>query len=79
MIVDQFKVKLTISMLVDFFGCYVVEKGCKAVFANLEPLELVTRGRERREKRRIEQEREAAEKAENEKLPELSEVVKKTQ
>ncbi len=66
-------------MIVDFAGCYVVERGCKLLFADLEPAELVTRGRARREKRRLLQESEKKEKAENGVLPELSEVVKKTQ
>jgi cation-transporting ATPase 13A1 len=66
-------------MIVDFAGCYVVEKACKALFADLEPAELVTRGRERRERRRLEQEKEKKEMGENGTLPELSEVVKKTQ
>jgi cation-transporting ATPase 13A1 len=39
-------------MLIDFAGCYVVETGCKYFFASLEPMEMITRGRERREKRR---------------------------
>lgn len=39
-------------MLADFAGCFLIEKGCKAAFADLEPKELVTRGRERREERR---------------------------
>jgi hypothetical protein len=44
-------------MLIDFAGCFVVEKGCKLLFAELEPMEMVTRGRERREARRREEER----------------------
>ena len=66
-------------MIIDFAGCYLVETGCKAFFADLEPSELVTRGRERREKRRLEQEQEKKEKEANGTLPEISEVVKKTQ
>ncbi|OCF39299.1 cation-transporting ATPase 13A1 [Kwoniella heveanensis CBS 569] len=52
---DLFKLKLTVSMILDFIGCWVVEKGCKYLFASLEPTELVTRGRDRREKRRAEE------------------------
>lgn len=48
----QFRFKLTIAMLLDFGGCFIMEKGCKALFADLEPSELITRGRARREKRR---------------------------
>lgn len=51
----QFKLRLTIAMIIDFGGCYIIEKGCKYLFADLEPREMVTRGRERREKRRAEE------------------------
>jgi cation-transporting ATPase 13A1 len=47
-------------MILDFGLCFVVEKGCKFLFADLEPAELVTRGRERREKRRALEEQEKA-------------------
>jgi cation-transporting ATPase 13A1 len=47
-------------MIFDFAICFVVEKGCKFLFADLEPAELVTRGRERREKRRALEEQEKA-------------------
>ena len=43
-------------MIIDFAGCYIVEKVCKKLFATLEPGEMVTRGRERREVRRAEEE-----------------------
>jgi cation-transporting ATPase 13A1 len=46
------------SMIVDFAGCWAIETLCKALFANLEPGEMVSRGSKRREKRRAEQERE---------------------
>ena len=64
----QFKIKLTLSMFIDFAGCFVVEKGCKYLFADLEPKEIIQRGRERRDARRVVEEqervaREAAEKA----------------
>ena len=48
----QFKVRLTAAMVVDFIGCWILEKGCKFLFADLEPKDMVTRGRERREERR---------------------------
>lgn len=47
-----FQVRLTAAMLVDFVGCYIVEVVCKALFADLTPKPLVTKGIERREKRR---------------------------
>ena len=47
-------------MIVDFAGCWVIEVVCKYLFAELEPKKMVTRGRERREKRRAQQEVEKA-------------------
>jgi cation-transporting ATPase 13A1 len=44
--------RLTISMVLDFGGCWLTEITCKALFADLEPKEFVTRGRTRREMRR---------------------------
>ncbi|ORY32935.1 hypothetical protein BCR39DRAFT_564173 [Naematelia encephala] len=52
---SSFMFKLTTSMIIDFAGCFIVEKGCKYLFADLEPSEMVTRGRERREKRRLQE------------------------
>lgn len=40
-------------MVVDFVGCWLVEVVCKHLFADLEPKEMITRGRERREQRRL--------------------------
>ena len=56
-------------MIADFAGCWVIEKLCKYLFADLEPKPLVTRGRERREARRREEARRA----------EISKEEKKTQ
>jgi manganese-transporting P-type ATPase len=62
-------------MLVDFIGCWLIEVGCKWLFADMEPKAMIVRGRERRDRRREEQavverreagereKREAAEKA----------------
>jgi cation-transporting ATPase 13A1 len=47
-------------MVIDFIGCYLIENGCKYLFADLEPRALVTRGRERREKRRLEEAKKSA-------------------
>lgn len=52
---------------------------CKNVFADLEPGEMVTRGRERRERRRAEQERVKAIENSNKEMPEIEASVKKTQ
>ena len=44
-------------MILDFAGCWIIEKVCKYFFAELEPKGMITRGRERREKRRLEEEK----------------------
>ncbi|KAL7421973.1 putative cation-transporting ATPase 1 [Cryptotrichosporon argae] len=53
----DFRSKLVVAMILDFAGCWAIETGCKALFADLEPAEMVTRGRERREQRRLEEAR----------------------
>jgi len=50
---NSFQLRLTMSMVIDFAGCWVIEKICKYLFADLEPKPMVTRGRERREQRRL--------------------------
>jgi cation-transporting ATPase 13A1 len=39
-------------MVLDFFGCWIVELVCKRFLADLEPKRMITRGRDRREERR---------------------------
>jgi cation-transporting ATPase 13A1 len=48
-------------MVVDFAGCFIIETVCKALFADLEPKPLITRGSERRVQRRIQQAKALAE------------------
>lgn len=55
----QFKLRLTLTMIIDFAGCWLIELICKHLFADLEPKDMITRGRERRERRRRLQEIEA--------------------
>jgi len=43
-------------MIIDFIGCWAIENVCKYLFADLEPKPIVTRGRERRERRRATEE-----------------------
>ncbi|KAF9070693.1 hypothetical protein BDP27DRAFT_583143 [Rhodocollybia butyracea] len=57
---SSFKFKLTSSMIIDLAGCWIIENVCKYLFADLEPKPMVTSGRERREKRRAEQLKQAA-------------------
>lgn len=53
-----FKVQLTVVMIIDFCGCWVIETMCKYLFANIEAKGMITKGRERREARRKLQEQE---------------------
>jgi cation-transporting ATPase 13A1 len=53
---QQFKLRLTASMIIDFMGCWAIETVCKYLFADLEPKFIITRGRERRERRRAREE-----------------------
>jgi cation-transporting ATPase 13A1 len=55
---NSFQFRLTVAMIIDFAGCWVIEKVCKYLFADLEPKPMVTRGRERREQRRLLEEQE---------------------
>jgi cation-transporting ATPase 13A1 len=52
-------------MALDFVGCWAIEQICKALFAELEPKPMITKGRERREKRRQIEENNAANAAVN--------------
>jgi cation-transporting ATPase 13A1 len=81
----MFKIRLSLAMILDFGLCWAMEKGCKALFADLAPAEIVTRGEDRRIKRRAEEAaqlaKDASERAVSgvaEKLPEL-EAVRKQQ
>ncbi|KIJ31777.1 hypothetical protein M422DRAFT_783699 [Sphaerobolus stellatus SS14] len=48
----SFQVRLTATMLIDLIGCWIVEILCKRLFADIQPKPIITRERERREKRR---------------------------
>ncbi|KAL0958887.1 hypothetical protein HGRIS_014206 [Hohenbuehelia grisea] len=58
---NAFKFRLTSSMVIDLVGCWLIEVLCKLAFAELEPKPMITRGRERREKRRALEEKHALE------------------
>ena len=47
-------------MILDYVGCWFIENACKYLFANLEPRALITKGRERRDKRRLEEAKKAS-------------------
>lgn len=55
----HFKFKLTAMMITDFVGCWIIENVCKYLFASLEPRALITKGRERRDRRRLEEAKKA--------------------
>ncbi|KAI0946865.1 hypothetical protein AcW1_010201 [Taiwanofungus camphoratus] len=56
-----FQFKLTATMIVDFVGCWFIEVVCKWLFADLEPKSMITRGRERRDARRKQQNQDSEE------------------
>ncbi|EPQ51606.1 endoplasmic reticulum Ca-transporting P-type ATPase [Gloeophyllum trabeum ATCC 11539] len=51
-----FKVRLTAAIIIDFIGSWLLEVVCRSLFADLEPKKMITRGWERRAKRRQEEE-----------------------
>lgn len=57
---SQFKLKLTMMMVLDFVGCWLIENACKYLFASLEPMAMITKGRERRDQRRLEEAKKAS-------------------
>jgi hypothetical protein len=63
----QFKFRLTLIMAADFAGCWIIEVFSKYFFADLEPKEMITRGRDRREKRRLLEQAEVAKSLESKK------------
>lgn len=40
---SDFKVRMTATMLVDYFGCYVIEKGLKWGFSDYRPKDIAIR------------------------------------
>lgn len=40
-------------MIIDFALCFLIQQTTKYLFASLEPKEMITRGRERRDARRL--------------------------
>lgn len=68
---DQFKFTMTSIMVIDFLGCYAVEKVFKFLFSDLKAKDIavrrvdqVEREERRKEGERAEREREASEKVE---------------
>lgn len=46
----DFKVRMTATMLVDYFGCYVIEKGLKWGFSDFRPKDIAIRRPEQLER-----------------------------
>jgi cation-transporting ATPase 13A1 len=62
---EQFRVKLTATMIIDYGVAWLIEIVMKALFSDNTPRPIVTKGLERREaRRRLELEKEAREAAE---------------
>lgn len=59
---DGFKLRMTATMLVDYFGCYVIEKGLKWGFSDYRPKDIAIRRPEQNER---EQKRRAIEDVQN--------------
>jgi cation-transporting ATPase 13A1 len=55
---SEFRTTMTVTMLVDYIGCWVIEKGLKAVFSDYKPKDIAIRRPEqlaREEKRNKEE------------------------
>lgn len=59
----DFKVRMTATMLVDYFGCYVIEKGLKWGFSDYRPKDIAIRRPEQLEREEARKRIEAVENA----------------
>jgi cation-transporting ATPase 13A1 len=73
----EFKTTLTVTMIVDYVGCWLCEQGFKALFSDYKPKDIAVRRRdqvefeERRKKEEFEEEERRKEREEEEKLAKL--------
>lgn len=77
---SEFKTTMTVTMIVDYLGCYVIEKVLKALFSDYKPKDIAVRRPDQlaREQKRIEDAKAAAIRAEEEKAAkEIEELEKK--
>jgi cation-transporting ATPase 13A1 len=53
--ISEFKTTLTVTMVVDYVGCWVIEKGLKALFSDYRPKDIAIRRPDQlaREQKRI--------------------------
>lgn len=49
---SQFRITLSVAMAIDYFGCWAIEVLMRKIFADKPVRELITRGDERRNRRR---------------------------
>lgn len=66
---SDFKTTMTLTMIVDYVGCYVIEKVLKALFSDYKPKDIAVRRPDQlaREQKRIDDEKTAKIRAEEEK------------
>jgi cation-transporting ATPase 13A1 len=65
----EFKTTMTVTMIVDYLGCYVIEKLLKAAFSDYKPKDIAVRRPDQlaREQKRIEDEKAEAVRLQEEK------------
>ena len=76
----EFKTTMTVTMIVDYLGCYVIEKTLKALFSDYKPKDIAVRRPDQlaREQKRIEDTKAALIQADEEKArKEVEELEKK--
>jgi cation-transporting ATPase 13A1 len=77
---SEFKTTMTVTMIVDYLGCYVIEKVLKALFSDYKPKDIAVRRPDQlaREQKRITDAKAAVIRAEEEKAAkEIEELEKK--
>jgi cation-transporting ATPase 13A1 len=77
---SEFKTTMTLTMIVDYLGCYVIEKTLKALFSDYKPKDIAVRRPDQlaREQKRLADAKAAAIQAEEEKArKEVEELEKK--
>jgi cation-transporting ATPase 13A1 len=77
---SDFKTTMTVTMIVDYLGCYVIEKTLKALFSDYKPKDIAVRRPDQlaREQKRIEDAKAEKIRAEEEKArKEVEELEKK--
>lgn len=67
---SEFKTTMTAIMVIDFLGCYVIEKVLKFCFSDFKPKDIAIRRKDQleREEKRKEEERKVAEKEASERM-----------